>query len=96
MKLQRLAAQLLGHQAGLMIDIRVVLALHSTGKRHHGDVELPVGLDVLHHRPDGLATRDGDDVAIADGLHQMVGSSKTDLLQRRVRATFDGRCNQRF
>ena len=90
-----LAAELLGKPRREVVDVGVVLALYAAGQRNDGHVEGTLRHQVLHYRAYRLAAGDGDDVAVAQRLQQLVGGGAADLLDSRVRAAGHGRRNYR-
>src|SRR5690606_41004739 len=58
-------------------------------QRHDGDVESALSHEIIYHRTDRLAARNGDHIPIAQRLQQLVCCGSPDILDRRFRTSGD-------
>ncbi len=79
-----------------MIDIRIVLALHTAGQRHHPHIEATLRLQIVDNRTYRLAARNRNHVAVTDRLQQVVGGHPTHHLQGSFRIIGYRRCDHRL
>ena len=90
------AAELLRQLRGEMIDIRIVLALHTAGQRHHPHIETTLRLQIVDNGTHRLAAGNRDHIAVTNGLQQMVGGHPTHHLQGGFRIIGDRRRHHRL
>lgn len=93
---RRAAAELFRQLRGQMIDIRIMLALHTPGQRHYPHIETALRLQIIDDGAHRLAAGNRNHVAVADRLQQVVGGHASDHLQRGFRIVGHRRCHHRL
>ncbi len=84
MDLERPATKAVSHQGRDVIDVRIVLALHTSGHRYHFDAIPPLRLQPGDDGADALAAGDANGVAVRDLLQQQPRRRLSDSLKRRL------------